>query len=575
MEKLKYDFKILFDQTAVLIITIAGYGILFGGLILKYCSIAYPAASVGRFKSYSMPFAYFHFALIGVISLLYFSVEERVSLEEALTNDLKIKRDRGKAAVLLLFNGLVFLFVFLTVFLFYRFKADPSMVFLSYFKSLFYREFLDYFLLGTISALFGYLIAQAKKKKYQFVCYFLYQFIFGMPMLWLSHNFAFTWTNNAVIKFILNMTSMMPDGYQYQEGTYHIYPVQLYQIVLAFFWITVLLWSGMLCYKKEDTKRIVKWGGCLLWVVLFALCMIPHTQIGGGERNLSPWRKINDQAYTGTIGREMENAPFEVNSYDITINAFLNLYATVEAEVSDSALNQYTFTLYDGYYLLKVEDQSGKAMAYDRDGHYLTVFSSGETSVIRFTYAGAGEPFYCEAYEIWLPSGIPFYPMAGKVPIYDDNENNSNMLIFNNNHLPQDTFFHVKVNALGEVYCPLERIGRNEFSGCGDGFFVLNGMYDKVTYGDIEIIYPYAARNSNGALDEEQVRDSIGILKDRIGEGVLAPPQNLIFIDCFSFSRMIDTYANYITVNVLYSDEAYQRVLDDYLEEEGVYYDYH
>lgn len=576
MEKLKYHLKILFGQTAVLVVMAAGYVVLFGGLILKYSGIQRHTMAIASFQSYSMPFAYFHFALIGVIALLYFSVEERVSLEEALIGELKVKRDLGKAVVLLLFNGLVFLFVFSLASLFFYFKADASMLFPSYFRSLLYREFLDYFLLGTVSALFGYLIAQGKKKKYQFVCYLVYQFIFGIPMMWISGSFSLGWSDNVVAAFLLNMTSIMPDGYQSQEEIYHIHPVQAYQIVLALFWITVLLWLSMLRCKKGNLRGIIKWGGCILSVILFVMCLIPHTRIGGGVRNLVPWRNVNAQINSKTQGMEAEKAPFEVSSYDITISAFINLSATVEAVVSDSALDQYTFTLYDGYDLLKIEDQNGKAMDYERNGHYLTVYSSGETSVISFTYAGAGEPFYCEASAIWLPSGLPFFPMPGKVPVYDENENHSNTHIFNNNHLPQDTFFHVKVNALGEVYCPLEQIGKNEFSGCGDGFFVLSGMYGKVVYGDLEIIYPYAARsgNGNGALNEEQVRQSLEIIKDRIGDGILMPPQNRILIDCFSFSRIIDTYSNYITVNALYSNEAYQRVLDDYLEEEGVYYDY-
>lgn len=573
MDKLKYHLKILFGNTAVLAVVSIGYAVLFGGLIFKYSSIAHHTTSIWLFKANSMPFAYFHFALIGVAALLYFSTEERVSLEEALTDELKIKRDRGKAAVLLLFNGLVFLFVFLLVSLFYFFKADPSLVFPSYFRSLCYREFFDYFLLGVISCLFGYLIAQSKKKKYQLVCYLLYQFIFGIPMLWISDSFGFIWTENVVIAFLLNMTSMMPDGFQGTGEVYHIFPVQAYQVVLAFFWITLLLWCSMLCCKKRNIKGMVKRGGCILSIVLFALCLIPHTQIGGGDRNLYPYRKLIAQADSGTQGREMEKAPFDVRSYDITINASINLFATVEAEVSDSALDQYVFTLYDGYDILKIEDQNGKAMDYRRDGHYLTVFPSGETSVIRFTYAGAGEPFYCEASAIWLPSGVPFFPMAGKVPIYDDNENHSNMLILNNNHLPQDTFFHVKVNALGEVYCPLDKIGNNEFSGCGDGFFVLNGMYDKVSYEGVEIIYPYAAKDGSGALNEEQVRECLEIIKDRVGEDILVRSQGCIFIDCYASSRLIDTYSNYITLNCLYPD-VYQRILDDYLEEEGVYYDY-
>ncbi len=571
MGKLKYHLKVLFDNTAVLAIIFIGYAILFGGLVFKYSSIQYHTAALRVFKAFSMPFAYFHFALVGMIALLYFSIEERVFLEEALVNGIKKKCDRGKAVVILLFNGLVFLLVFLLTSLFYFFRANPSSLYFRYLQSMFYREFFDYFLLGVISCQFGYLIAKCKKKKWQIIYYLLYQFIFGYPMLWISDNFALSSTDNQLIGFLLNMTSMMPDGYTFDVNGYSIYPVQIYQIILALFWIVFLYWCGIICRKVKNTKKIIVWGGCVLSAALFALCFVPHTAIGGGKRILYTYQRISEQMDSKTVGREMEKAPFEVTSYDIKINALMNLSATVEAEVSDSQLDQYVFTLYDGYDILKIEDQDGKAMDYSRDGHYLTVFPAGETSVIRFTYFGAGDPFYCEASAIWLPNGLPFFPMAGKVPVYEDNKDGS--VAFNNNHLPQETFFHVRVNAPGEVYCPLDKIGNNEFSGYGDGFFILKGMYDKVVYDGLEIIYPYATDGGVAALDEEQVRECLEIISDRIGEDVFAQSQGRIFLHQGLFTRPIDVYSDYVSLSCFYP-EVYQNLLDDYLEQEGLYYDH-
>lgn len=574
MLNLKYHLKILFSHIAIIALIFAGYGILFGGLIFKYVSMGHYITYIAFFKTSSMPFAYLHFLLIGTIALLYFMMEKRVFLEEALTNEQKKKQDLGKAAVLFLLNVFVFLFVFLLASLSYYFKAHPSYLFPTYFRSLFNRNFLDYFLLGIISCLFGYLVAQCRNKRWRLVCYFAYQCIFGIPMMWLSQSFALDRMGNFVFTFLLNMTSMMPDGYQYEQQPYNLCQVQAYQIILAIFWIVFLLWCCILFRMGKHTKGIVKWGGAVLSIVLFCLCQIPHVKIDEGYRNLNVYQCqwLGQQIGDKTQGREMEKAPFEVQSYDMTLNAFLNLFASVEVEVSDSTLEQYTFTLLESYDIVRVEDQNGKAMEYDRDGHYLTVYPAGETSKIRFVYAGGREPFYCEAYAIWLPSGVPFFPMAGKMPVYSGwADYNFVNFYFNNNHLPQDTFFHVKINTLGEAYCPLEQIGHNEFSGYGDGLFVLNGMYDTVSYGDMEIIYPYAAEVGRDALSEGEVMACLEIIQKHLGEDIPAQSQNRIYMDTHVYARMVDTYSNYFTLDN-FIPEFYQLELGRYLEgEEGRY----
>lgn len=574
MKKLRYHLKILFDNAALVTLICAGYAVLFFALFFKYASIGNYTTHIEDFKTDSMPLAYLHFLLIGTIAFLYFMVEERISFGEALTNELKRKQDSGKAVILLLFNGIVFLYVFLLAALSYYFKAHPTYLFPSYFRSIFYREFLDYFLLGIISCLFGYLTAQCKKRKIRLLCYFSYQCIFGIPMLWMSHSFGLHASDNILTVFLLNMTSMMPDGYQYAQQQYHLCPVQAYQIVLALFWITFLLWCSVLCRMGKNTKGVVKWGGALFSAGLFALCLIPHVKIDSGYRNLSTSQWIDDQARGGIEGREREQAPFEVESYDMTINAFLGLFATVEAEVSDSTLDRYVFTLFEGCNIIRIEDQNGKIMEYDRDGHYLTVFSSGETTSIRFTYAGIGDPFYCEAYAIWLPGGLPFFPMAGKVPVYSEWADQGWVNYYlNNNHLSQDAFFHVKVNTLGEVYCPLEQTGYNEFSGYGDGFFVLNGMYDKVSYGDIEIVYPYAAEEGRMALEEGQVERCLEIIQGYMGEGVPAQSRNRIYMDTHFWARPVDSFSNYFTL-YNFIPEFYLLDLYRYLEGEEKYHDH-
>lgn len=142
-----------------------------------------------------------------------------------------------------------------------------------------------------------------------------------------------------------------------------------------------------------------------------------------------------------------------------------------------------------------------------------------------------------------------------------------------NNHLPQDTFFHVKVNTLGEVYCPLEQTGHNEFSGYGDGFFVLNGMYDTVSYGDIEIVYPYAAEEGRMALEEGEVRRTLEIIQGCMGEDVPAQSRNRIYLDAHFWARPVDSFSNYFTLKN-FIPEFYLLNLQRYLEGEAKYHDY-
>ena len=124
-------------------------------------------------------------------------------------------------------------------------------------------------------------------------------------------------------------------------------------------------------------------------------------------------------------------------------------------------LSQYPFTLYHGYQVAKVTDETGDALPFTREGDYLTVTPQGELSSLTVEYAGSSPMFYSGSQGVCLPGCFPYYPWAGYRKIfYGEPGDETRLLAFiPRTDLPESEFA-VKVTGGKNVQVSLPGNGR-------------------------------------------------------------------------------------------------------------------
>ena len=95
------------------------------------------------------------------------------------------------------------------------------------------------------------------------------------------------------------------------------------------------------------------------------------------------------------------------------------LHAEVKVSVFPSDLDIYGFTLYHGYKVKEVKDESGRALKFKQTGDWIEVESAGETSSLTFTYSGYSNTHYSNGQGAALPGTFAYYPRAGYVVCAD------------------------------------------------------------------------------------------------------------------------------------------------------------
>ncbi len=160
------------------------------------------------------------------------------------------------------------------------------------------------------------------------------------------------------------------------------------------------------------------------------------------------------------------------------------LHADVKVSVSPSDLDIYGFTLYHGYKVKEVKDESGRALKFKQTGDWIEVETAGETSSLTFSYDGYSNTHYSNGQGAALPGTFAYYPRAGYVVCADDNGYEYLML-------DEPTQFNVKIKNRKKFFTNLDRTGKNTFSGKTAGLTIVGGFYKEDKIGDTNLVYTY------------------------------------------------------------------------------------
>ena len=271
------------------------------------------------------------------------------------------------------------------------------------------------------------------------------------------------------------------------------YSLRPYRIFAYAVWILVLCAVLFFYISKErgKKKRLFSAVVCLA----AGMCLLPFVFRSNSD-------VIYDDMNSEGVGRETvyydrnnitppDACPeFKITSYDMELKLSNVLHAEVNVSVSPSNLDIYGFTLYHGYKVKSVRDESGRDLKFRQNDDWIEVESAGETSSLTFTYSGYSNTHYSNGQGAALPGTFAYYPRAGYVTCYGDTG-------YETLTLDEPTQFDVKIKNRKKFFTNLNRTGKNTFSGKTTGLTIVGGFYKEDKIGDTNLVYTYVDMDVN------------------------------------------------------------------------------
>lgn len=271
------------------------------------------------------------------------------------------------------------------------------------------------------------------------------------------------------------------------------YSLRPYRIFAYAVWILVLCAVLFFYISKERGKKKRLFSAVVCLVA--GMCLLPFVFRSNSDI-------IYDDMNSEGVGRETvyydrnnitppDACPeFKITSYDMELKLSNVLHAEVKVSVSPSNLDIYGFTLYHGYKVKEVKDESGRELKFKQTGDWIEVESAGETSSLTFTYSGYSNTHYSNGQGASLPGTFAYYPRAGYVTCYGDTG-------YETLTLDEPTQFDVKIKNRKKFFTNLNRTGKNTFSGKTTGLTIVGGFYKEDKIGDTNLVYTYVDMDVN------------------------------------------------------------------------------
>lgn len=558
-------------QTVPVYITVVGYVFLTAYLIYRcfYRASFSDYIAINNVFGEIRQYSYFHFSVIGILTLLFLSLEKDQILEEIILKHTK-KQRRIRIGILLCFNLIYTLFICGFIIVFCFFEVNPGVP-RYYYKVLLIQIFYDYFGVGVFAIFLNNDLSYIKSKVGRITTYVITQFVFGYPFVVFSDLFKVEISNNKIINCLTDFLTVLPDGFQYGlVDSYSVAFIQPHHIALLFSWMCILLIISYFIEKKNKAIVIII---CLLGVAIVVYLM-PWTANYPGYRrsdNLSSIYQtpIYCDEKDFNIAYEMEErvSNNKITDYSIRLDAFLFPVFDVEMTFENPVESGTIMTLQKGYRIISIKDEEGKDIEYKRYNHYLEIYPQTEINAVKVKYYGEKGSFNGDVSSIFMKPGIPFFPMLGARNVYKKSDF-YNMKYWELNRVDRDTHFWVKINTFGRVISSLPEKSYNEFEGYSDSFFILKGMYDEKDLEGVRIIYPYAAEDVLSVSDEKEVKKYLEWYWEEIDPQRTTQTILLGYINGIN-TREIEKYEDFACINTFYYFDDRKETIKKYILIEG------
>ena len=291
---------------------------------------------------------------------------------------------------------------------------------------------------------------------------------------------------------LMQIFSLLPSSMRYAPNNQIGIPWDLNKIAQLLFFIALSATVvGLICARTRAKRWWTGGLGLLLSAVLLTGYFIP---VSVPVMDLSTSGVFADAAYYQTIhAGEQRNvaADFRVKKYRLDFSMGLNLTGRAKVYVDRSELKSYRFTLYHGYKVKQVTDQTGAALDFRREHDYVTVTRGGaDVEYLCLEYTGKSPKYYSSYAGVCLPANFAYYPIPGYRELFKDS-----FYGFIDCSLPYDTAFDVRCSGRKQMYCNLAARGNNHFAGNARSITLLSGYYDTLKLNNTLVVYPKYADN--------------------------------------------------------------------------------
>lgn len=352
--------------------------------------------------------------------------------------------------------------------------------------------FLNLLILPAVGILFGAVLAYGAKRGIAYIIIAVVTLL-STPLAgdWCVTIYKATGFSASVLTRLFPF--MTPSTMLISSDLAYGYSLRPYRIFAYAVWILVLCAVLFFYISKErgKKKRLFSAVVCLA----AGMCLLPFVFRSNSD-------VIYDDMNSEGVGRETvyydrnnitppDACPeFKITSYDMELKLSNVLHAEVKVSVSPSNLDIYGFTLYHGYKVKEVKDESGRELKFKQTGDWIEVESAGETSSLTFSYDGYSNTYYSNGQGAALSGTFAYYPRAGYVVCADADG-------YEHLTLDEPTQFDVKIKNRKKFFTNLDRTGKNTFSGKTTGLTIVGGFYKEDKIGDTNLVYTSVGRDVN------------------------------------------------------------------------------
>lgn len=350
---------------------------------------------------------------------------------------------------------------------------------------------INFFVVPLIGTLLGAVLAIYAKRGVAYIIFALIAFASSPAIDGYCASLYYS-TGISGNRWLRMFPFMTPSTLFYEPDISYGFSLRPYRIFAFLMWILVLCALIFFFFARSRNGRrfLIPAAACLI----LGLCCAPVVLLSNSDC-------IADTSNTEGSGAEIryyirnkatlpEACPeFKITAYDMNLKFSNVLHADVKVSVSPSNLDIYGFTLYHGYKVKSVKDESGRDLKFRQNSDWIEVESAGGTSSLTFTYSGYSNTHYSNGQGASLPGTFAYYPRAGYVTCYGDTG-------YETLTLDEPTQFDIKIKNRKKFFTNLDRTGKNTFSGKTTGLTVVGGFYKEDKIGETNLIYTYIGRNT-------------------------------------------------------------------------------
>jgi hypothetical protein len=242
--------------------------------------------------------------------------------------------------------------------------------------------------------------------------------------------------------------------------------------------------------------------GCTILCVIFALEVIT----AGNYENYDLNYATPASKETEFINDDLPDAippDFTVKTCSMELHVSNELTVDAVLTLGKKSEGTYHFTLYRGYKLTSVQDESRNDLTYERNLDYITIQANRDISEIHMSYHGYNQSFYSNSYGIMLPGFFAYYPQPGFRPVFDYQVVDGS--VYSGFHVSEDdlaeTMYEIHMDYGKTVYSNLSS-ENGTLEGVTKAPTLIAGMVTEDYRTDGHYIYPLLLDTSEISLDE-------------------------------------------------------------------------